>query len=134
MHAIDVHDLGSYGAGMYFTTSLSGAKSVARRQGKKFMIVKAKIELENALWIDARGKHPFLKGSPGKKIFDFLTTTFGNTMRGVDVARMTAAVAWREGLLAEGIDGIVIHDDYETDVVVYDPEEAVVDYGCFLLS
>ncbi len=126
------HDVGDYGRGVYFTTSLVRAKIYSKRLNGHYPIVRAYIRLRNALVLDwSRGQamHPEY---PAFQTVEAIRKAYGDPLHGTDESRARASARWRVGLMASGIDGIVaLHGD-DIEVVVYDPEESIRTYECLL--
>lgn len=126
------HDVGDYGRAVYFTNSLVRAKIYSKRLNGHYPIVRAYVRLKNALvldWSKGQAMHP---ESPAFQIVEELRRRYGDPLHGTDESRAQAASRWREGLLAQGIDGIVSLHSQDMEVVVYDPHDGIRSYSCVL--
>jgi len=131
-HHPHAHDIGDYGRAVYFTTSLIRAKIYSKRLNGHYPIVRAYVSLRNALFLDWSRGQAMHSESPAFQAVERLRLTYGDPLHGSDEARANAAVRWRTGLLANGIDGIISKHTNDMEVIVYDPEEAIRSYTCLL--
>jgi hypothetical protein len=133
VHHSHVHDIGDYGRAVYFTTSLVRAKIYSKRLNGHYPIVRAYVRLRNALILDWSTSGLVMhSSSPTFQDVERLRLAYGDPLHGTDASRAAAAVRWREGLLADGIDGIVAMHSNDMEVVVYRPEDAIRSYTCML--
>ena len=130
--SVHAHDVGDYGYGVYLTDNEIRARTYSHiTLDRKALLVKALVHLDLALIINWRGKElAFSKKHPAWPLMNALTATFGDPVRGGHEARTKAAQAWRHGLLARGLDGIVIVHSHDTEVVVFDPKKSLRSYRC----
>lgn len=134
-----VHDVGDYGLGIYLTSSKFRARvyAVAARMtidGKRYLgLVKARVRLRNALHLDWRSRHAMDPMSVAYETIEKLREAYGDPLHGSDAERRQAAIRWREGLLASGIDGIVAYGTQDIEAVTYQPNDAIVSYDCVLI-
>lgn len=127
------HDIGDWGHGVYFTDSLIRARIYARPfPDGTVPLVQALVSLDNAILINWRVGTAMDPKHPAYPMVNKLRDLFGDTLHGGDAARARAAVEWRTGLLASGVDGIVLIHLHDTEVVVYDPGRSIKKYRCRL--
>jgi hypothetical protein len=129
---VHAHDVGDYGRGVYFTSSLVRARIYSRRLDGHYPIVRAYVRLKNAIildWSKGQAMHP---ESPAFQTVEALRREYGDPLHGSDEARAQAASRWRGGLLAHGIDGIVALHSQDIEAVTYKPEDAIRSYACLL--
>lgn len=123
------HDVGDFGYGVYLTTNRHRARIYAKKTADGFQMVRASVVLPRAILLNWRVAR--WEGEAWDTISE-LGRRYGDPLHGSDETRAAAARHWRSGLLKLGIDGIVAVHQNDTEVVVYEPERAIVEYECFL--
>jgi len=133
-----IHDSGDYGLGVYLTLDKRRAASYAvaagmRIEGRRcYGLVKARIRLENPIYLDWRKGNVMDPTLPSSVVLHWLTVVFGDPIRGTDQERADAARRWREGLLGLGHDGVVARYFNDTEIVLYKPQRSILQYECVL--